>query len=190
MHIWLPTSSGEYSAKSAYKWFLAGSTLFELTERIWKSWAPPRCKFFVWLTSLNRCWTADTLARRGLDHQESCPLCDQQEETVQHILVSCVFARDIWFQVLSKVGLQFLSPGTADVVFQECWREAESKVPKIQKKGFNSIVILVAWWLWKHRNACVSDGASPNINIVLQHIHEDAHLWGLAGAVDIRRFWP
>lgn len=100
MHIWLPTSSGEYSAKSAYKWFLAGSTLFELTERIWKSWAPPRCKLFVWLTSLNRCWTADTLARRGLDHQESCPLCDQQEETVQHILVSCVFARDIWFQVL------------------------------------------------------------------------------------------
>jgi hypothetical protein len=54
-HRWLPTSSGEYSAKSAYKRFLAGSTLFEPAERIWKRWSPPRCKFFVWLASLDRC---------------------------------------------------------------------------------------------------------------------------------------
>jgi hypothetical protein len=188
-HRRLSTSSGEYSAKSAYKRFLAGSTLFEPAERIWKSWAPPRCKFFVWLASSDRCWTADRLARRGLHHPKSCPLCDQQEETVQHILVSCVFARDIWFQVLSKVGLQSLSPGAAVFVFQE-WREAESRVPKLQKKAFNSIVILVAWWLWKHRIACVCDGASPNSNIALQHIHQDAHMWGMAGAADIMRLWP
>jgi hypothetical protein len=87
----------------------------------WKSWAHPRCKFFIWLVSLNRCWIADRLARRGLDHLESCPLCDQREETVQHILISCVFVKDIWFRVLSKVGLQSLSPGTADLVFQEWW---------------------------------------------------------------------
>lgn len=69
--------------------------------------------------------------------------------------------------------------------FQEWWREAESRAPKLQKKGFNSIVILVAWWLWKH-----IDGASPNSNLVLQHIHQDAHMWGMAGAADIRRLWP
>jgi hypothetical protein len=66
---------------------------------------PPRCKFFIWLASLNRCWTADRLSRRGLEHPVRCPLCDQQEETIQHILVACVFAGDTWWQTLYKVGL-------------------------------------------------------------------------------------
>jgi hypothetical protein len=25
-----------------------------------------------------------------------CTLCDQEEETIQHILVSCVFTRQVW----------------------------------------------------------------------------------------------
>jgi hypothetical protein len=65
-HRWLPSTTGDYSAKSAYDRFHAGSVLFEPTERIWKSWAPPKCMFFIWLATLNRCWTTDKLACRGL----------------------------------------------------------------------------------------------------------------------------
>jgi hypothetical protein len=36
-----------------------------------------------------------------------------------------------------------LAPEISDIVFQE-WREAEQKVPKNQRKGFNSLVMLVA----------------------------------------------
>jgi hypothetical protein len=39
--LWLLGASGEYSAKTAYQRFLAGSVDFEPSERIWKSWAPP-----------------------------------------------------------------------------------------------------------------------------------------------------
>jgi hypothetical protein len=35
------------------------------------------------------------------------------------------------------------------------------KEPKQKRGGFNSMVALVAWWLWKHRNACVFDKISP-----------------------------
>jgi hypothetical protein len=31
--------------------------------------------------------------RRGLPHQAQCPLCDQEKETINHLLVSRVFAR-------------------------------------------------------------------------------------------------
>ena len=37
------------------------------------------------------CWT-DRLQKRGLPHPEHCPLCDQEEENIQHILISCVIA--------------------------------------------------------------------------------------------------
>ena len=99
-HIWMPSLSGEFTTKSANHHFFVGSVKFGTWREIWKAWAPPRCRFFVWLASLNCCWTADRLSHHGLDHLERCPLCDQEEETVRHLLTSCLFARSVWFSVL------------------------------------------------------------------------------------------
>ena len=101
--------------KTAYKGFFVGSISFEPCERIWKTWAPPKCRFFVWLVAHNRCWTADRLARRGLPHPEHCPLCDQAAETIDHLLVQCVFAREFWFRFFSRMGLQALSPQSTEI---------------------------------------------------------------------------
>ncbi|XP_039853738.1 uncharacterized protein LOC120712091 isoform X2 [Panicum virgatum] len=45
------------------------------------------------------------------------------------------------------------------------WKKAERKLRKQHRKGFNSLCILGAWILWKHRNACVFEGVSPNLQI-------------------------
>jgi hypothetical protein len=90
-HIWRLSSSGQYSAKSAYETFFIGTTLFGPYERIWKSWAPPKCRFFMWLVSHDQCWMADRLATRGC-HIRHSALSVIEEETVNHLLVSCVFA--------------------------------------------------------------------------------------------------
>jgi len=105
LHIWKFTSSGLYSTKSAYEALFIGATQFDPWERIWKSWAPGKCKFFLWTAAHNRCWTADRLAKRGLNHPPKCPLCDQIEETIDHLLVSCVFTRQFWFIILQQFGL-------------------------------------------------------------------------------------
>jgi hypothetical protein len=66
-----------------------------------------------------------------------CPFL-KHDETIQHILVSCVFARDIWFRILSRVGLMLW-----------CSRNDGERLRLVcliqRKKGFNSIVSLVAW---------------------------------------------
>jgi hypothetical protein len=62
VHLWTPSASGCFSSKSAYERFSIGSVGFELANRVWKSWAPVRCKYFIWLAS--GCLTADRLARR------------------------------------------------------------------------------------------------------------------------------
>jgi hypothetical protein len=43
----------------------------------------------LWLAAHNKCWAADRLAKRGLSHPDKCLLCDQEEETINHLLVSC-----------------------------------------------------------------------------------------------------
>jgi hypothetical protein len=105
-HYWTSSSIGVYSSQSAYDRFFMGSVQFEPAERIWNSWAAPRCKFFLWLASLNCCWTMDCLAHKGLDHPLYCLFCDQEEETIQHILVGCIFSKKVWFRVLALARLQ------------------------------------------------------------------------------------
>lgn len=62
-HSWRLCPSGKYSAKSTYQQLYLGATAFGPWERTWKTWAPGKCKFFLWLVAHNRCWTADRLAR-------------------------------------------------------------------------------------------------------------------------------
>ncbi|RCV06200.1 hypothetical protein SETIT_1G144200v2 [Setaria italica] len=55
-------------------------------------------------------------------------------------------------------------------------------VPKELRKGLNSLIILVAWDLWKHRNACVFEWAGPNVQVVLQIVANGSRLWCMACA--------
>lgn len=92
---WMWSPSGVFSARSAYLAFFAGRIGMDGADPIWDSKAPTRCKFFVWLVCRRRCWTADRLQRRGLDHTARCPLCDQEQETIDHLLLGCVMAREV-----------------------------------------------------------------------------------------------
>jgi hypothetical protein len=71
-HIFRLAANGKYSAKAAYE----GLVEFEPFERIWKTWAPPKCRFFLWLVAHKKRWTTDRLEKRGLNHPKRCPLCD------------------------------------------------------------------------------------------------------------------
>jgi hypothetical protein len=84
-----------------------GAIHFEPAERVWRTWTTSKCRFFIWLVEHNMCWTSDKLAKRGtgMDHPEQCPLCDQQAETINHLLVSCIFARQVWTDLFQPVGL-------------------------------------------------------------------------------------
>jgi len=170
----------------AYKVFLYGSIQFEPRRRLWKSWAPTKYKMFLWLAIKNKCWTADQLTKRGLPHPDKCILCDQEEETIQHILTTCVFARQFWHSVLSPLNLQQLVPNRREHSFATWWRKITKRVDKQQRKGVNSLIILGAWTLWKHRNACVFDGDSPSVSTSMRNLQLEGHLWVLAGARNLQ----
>ena len=181
-HIWKFSTSGVYSTKSAYEALFIGATHFNPWEKIWKSWGPGKCKFFMWRVAHDRCWTANRLARRGLNHPPKCPLCDHVGETIDHLLVSCVFTRRIWYSILQLFGLQALAPQMDNLFFVDWWDEAGSRLSGQVKKGSNSIIILGAWLICKHHNYCVFDGGTPSLTRVLSAFREEAQQWSVAGA--------
>jgi len=58
----------------------------------------------------------------------------------------------------------------------------EASVAGDLRQGLNSLVILGAWSIWRHRNNCVFNGASPSVAAAIALAFEEAHLWSLAGA--------
>jgi hypothetical protein len=100
---------------------------------------------FLWLAIRNRCWTADRLAKRGLSHPDKCPLCDQLDETIQHLLTTCVVARQVWFKLFAPLNLADSVPRQNELSFADWWRVTISRVSKEHRKGVNTLIILGAW---------------------------------------------
>jgi hypothetical protein len=39
-----------------------------------------------------------------LDALDHCFLCDQEQETIDHIITSCSFSRQVWWNILATLG--------------------------------------------------------------------------------------
>jgi hypothetical protein len=126
------------------------------------------------------------LARKGLPHPARCVFCDQEQENIQHILTTCVLARDFWFKILSQFGLEAKEPKQREASFTEWWKRVIEGLSKNIMKDLNSVIILGAWTLWKHRNSVVFDKARPSIQALMRAFEEDYQLWCFVGAKNLK----
>jgi hypothetical protein len=111
---WRWMASGEYNSKSAYQAMFVGESSVMGVKEHWKAKAPNKCRFFIWLALLDPCWTAQWLLRHGLRSEDTCLLCIQDSETVDHLLCQCVFSREIWIKLLRRAGWHLLLPTQVD----------------------------------------------------------------------------
>lgn len=137
-----------YSAKSAYNMLQTGAVTFYWL--VWKTWAPLKVKIFLWLALRRRHWTADRQTRHGLEARDRCYLCDQAPETIDHIIASCPFTRELWYLILQALGFQ-LPQGTQSTI--SWWRKLRKLADGQRRKGLDSLFALVSWQVWKERNA-------------------------------------
>jgi hypothetical protein len=127
--LWRWTMDGQYTSRSCYDTLFQGAIISGSWRLNWKSWAPPRVKFFIWLACLDKCWTGERLARRGLPHAPRCPLCDQSVETMTHLLIGCSFSMTIWYEVLSWIR-STSGPPTVEGDFAEWWSLVVRTAPR------------------------------------------------------------
>lgn len=104
------------------------------------------------------------LARRGLGHQEACPFCAREEETINHLLLDCVFTREVWTVVCHALGKQGWIPSRGEKLQEGSQSKACTEI-------------------WKHRNAIVFDGVVPLINHVIDRIEGEGQTWKQAGLI-------
>lgn len=153
--IWKCNATGTFSTSSAYKAFFLTQTEVLGARQLWNTEAPNKCRFLMWLVLHGRCWTSERLQRHGLRNHGPCALCSQLPEALNHLLLSCVFSREVWFKVLRRLGWHTLAPRAHDTLV-DWWLRSRKQIGKPRRHAFDSLVILVTWLLWLERNECES----------------------------------
>jgi len=182
---WTPSPDQRFSSASAYGAMFFGSSTVFGAKFIWKTPAPPRVRFFYWLAMHNRCWTGDRRFRHGLQDSNLCIFCDQEPETLDHIILGCCFSREVWLICLSRVHINLDGYGGARAM--EWWIGNRKLVPKFFRRGFDSFVLLIGWSLWKERNHRTFQAGATSPPRLAMLIKEEAERWCAAGNAHLSR---
>jgi hypothetical protein len=177
--VWTLMPNGEYSMSSAYNAQFFGATNTCMNKMVWKAWAPPKLKFFAWLTTQNRIWTTDRLEKRGWNNCGLCQLCKQTQESATHLFAHCRFTKRLWGMVKEWLGLPSIRvhEWSGELSIDEWWSSMSYKASLI-RKAMTSLTMLVSWTIWKERNARVLSAPPP---ILLEIIKSEAKLWIAVG---------
>lgn len=107
----------------------------------------------------------DRRLRRGLEAHESCLLCDQEAETIDHLLVTCLVAKEVSWSACSWVKCVCVF-AAADTV-HDWWEHLVLAQPQSRQQGTSTLFMLVCWHLWKERNTRLFDRRTTPPLIVL-----------------------
>ena len=129
-------------------------------RHVWKAKVPSRVAFFIWTTSLGEILTTDNLRRRRVIILDWCCLCKANGESVNHLLLHCPVARDLWNLVCSLFGVSWVMPkGVVDLLFYWNGSLGSREAGKIWKM----IPHCLMWCLWCERNSRIFNGEETSI---------------------------
>lgn len=87
-----------------------------------------------------------------------------------HLLVGCAFSKTVLHAVLARAGaLPCLPRPSEDLVG---WLSAGARRAPGRVKAIRSLINLSLWRLWKLRNACIFEGATPVASSLVEDIIE------------------
>ncbi|XP_062103848.1 uncharacterized protein LOC133814961 [Humulus lupulus] len=148
---WTKETYGIYSVRSAYKlaqesnggWSPADSSGF--WRNLWNLKIPPKAKNILWRATSGCLPTSLLLRSRHIEIPPVCAVCQSDQESILHALVTCPFANSCWAK--SKVGV-LVGPFSE---FGDWFAEVLSKgnMESAAEAG------VLCWEIWKARNTLV-----------------------------------
>lgn len=178
-YVWKWHPSGIYTAQSAYNALFLAEEAVAGARELWKTRAPNKCRFFLWLVMHGRCWTSERLHRHGLREDASCTFCDQVAEHLDHLFLQCAYSKEVWFKCLRRGGFVFHMPNGGESLI-EWWLRAGKPHTKPRRRCFDSMVTLVVWMIWLQRNARVHKNASSLPSSLVDQVWAELQQWSRA----------
>jgi hypothetical protein len=107
------------------------------------------------------------LIKKRIVDNTVCEICNEAEETPEHIIFGCPAARQFWEAV--QIHTQ------ADWSIQKL--QEIQRPEHLPTKHFGTFLILCCWHIWKRRNNAVFRGDRTSLLATLSACRSEAALW-------------
>ena len=125
--------------------------------------------------------TLDKLKRRGMTFANRCFMCEEEEETIDHLLIHCKLAKMLWDLILSIVGISWVFP---HLVLHTLLAWQGAAVGKKRKKIWLAAPLCLFWNLWRTRNRLVFEKEIPSAQIIKSDFVTNLWYWANQHSVD------
>lgn len=119
-------TAAQFSVSSAYNLFFMATVKCQYGEMIWKTRAPARIRFFMWLAVKGRCLMVDNLLKRGWPHEPTCSLYHSEFEDCNHLFTKCFYTNRVWSLLREWINLFFHLPNHDNLLLAEWWQRARA----------------------------------------------------------------
>ncbi|XP_071698840.1 uncharacterized protein [Rutidosis leptorrhynchoides] len=153
--------------RDTWKWKAGGSEIFstkalttlfnsrllipsnDSCETLCNKLVPKKIEVFVWRANKKRLPVLVELDKRCIDlHSVRCPLCDDDLESVDHSLIMCKQAFEVWCKVFDwwgRGGIPFVSVG-------DLFNDSGQASSFIGKSIWQAVLWSSSYLIWKNRN--------------------------------------
>jgi hypothetical protein len=147
---WRHNLNKGFSVKEYYRCLSTVSFNQFRWKSIWKAKVLPRVAFFSWTAALGRLLTIDNLRKRHLILVDWCCMCKKSGESVDHLLLHCPMAWELWSMVLGLFGVHWVMPSHVLDVWAG-WQGSYGSHCNLVV--WRMVPHCVMWCLWRERNA-------------------------------------
>ncbi|XP_071704229.1 uncharacterized protein [Rutidosis leptorrhynchoides] len=174
---WKYHSSGRFSTKSLVDILVELSVANQATPTptITNSLLPQKIGIFIWRAVRNKLPVRTELDIRGIDlHTSRCPICDDDIENLQHTLLKCKFASDVWDRIRNWWGIDNLMIDNLSDLSKAT--NSNFKHPDIALI-WQSVIWVACYLIWKNRNNKVFNNNSTSPPKLLSDIQSKCYEW-------------
>lgn len=130
---------------------------------VWHLRVVPRIQHFIWRCLNNIVATNLNLYRRKKAISSVCPVCNKEDESLEHLFFQCKWTRSVLF------GSSFSTRMDAVMVtnFNRWWLQVVDPMNQVDKYVIAKLCCTL-WFIWKGRNAKVFETIDPNPKMVIE----------------------
>ncbi|XP_071728983.1 uncharacterized protein [Rutidosis leptorrhynchoides] len=136
---------------------------------------PKKVEIFIWRLKKNRIPVRLDLDKRGVDlHSVRCPVCDDDLESVDHSILLCKCARDVWVRIYKWWGIGSFSCSSIESLLED---NGNIHLSRLGKSIWQAMKWTGAYLIWRNRNNSVFQKKSWNTPGALNEIQNLSFEW-------------
>jgi hypothetical protein len=95
--------------------------------------------------------------------------------------MQCPYARQVWFGCLLAAGINVVEPRSNNT-WESWWAATRGLISSRSRRDFDTLAILIAWSIWKLRNARAFGNMPLQLSptLLVERIKVEFKLWELA----------